>query len=1039
MNQVRTFLKSLGVKLRAVKENGLTTSYNLVKGNKKVPINSFFRRFNNRYQRLNEQEISNLLYSIGVDRVRSGMIYRNRIFKLEDIRKELRKVPTKFRKPKYKYFEDVATGLRIYYINNLNLQSSEIESIMIEITERINQALETGFTDNADVNISFTLFNEGIYTVKVFNSFLIKNLSGFVNTLRSYVELNASQFTNYSYNIEKMTIKLVKESSGGCNEGNKDRRRRVGDVRFINPRSSNNNCLFACLKGHIDIGEHKGKALYKRRNDIRHEYKLEKDSPIPISIALKMYEKYKPTSQRSIGIIDMDTKITHGEINPNILLKQQNGHYEIVEQIEKKTKCEKCLKLHSNRVPHTCNSNRLSYVNNKIKKTGDRSLITNVKKEENNTSNQLIHYDIETYRKMNSEGVKICTCYIVGYNEGDEFKYFSGENSISLFVDRILELSEHTALYINAFNGANFDHYALRAEFLRRGIKPQKEIINNGSIIKFEYKNIKLFDLCKHLTGSLDANLQDFGCEVQKGTFNHNDERLLNGWEGMSQDLRDDCLKYLKGDVMGLKELYEKLNKEIFDKFGYNLTSYISTSSLSFNLWKENINGKHYIKLPTLGQEKAFRKSVRGGRTYKSKHKFISKQYHEFKSGRLEFNEIDDYVIDADVVSLYPTAMANYEYPVGDCHTLSFEEGRNGEKQEMKGVMGIYYIKYITNKNLQHSIGGRRDEKTGALHWDLKDSEGWYSSVDIQDMIDNGYKIEISTPPSGGSAGYYWTEKAYIFKDYINQMFEKKKNSKKGTVSYTLAKLFMNSLYGKMIQRPIYTNTEIIQTNSDYWKFWSKNIITSIDKLGDNWVVSGTSKEEIIKERCITKPTHLGSFILAYSRRIMLNYMKESNPYFSSPDLLKRSENDIYYTDTDSLQMHCSNAKLMKNLGNKELGGITDDLGDDCKIIKGLWIAPKLYMLEYVKRGDKKIYYHFRGKGLNAEDLSVEKYEAMDKGESLINIRPFQMKKVNVKRNSKQQNINQFSIIYLENIKKEVNSTLWNGRNFKDNTSIPWI
>ncbi len=59
----------------------------------------------------------------------------------------------------------------------------------------------------------------------------------------------------------------------------------------------------------------------------------------------------------------------------------------------------------------------------------------------------------------------------------------------------------------------------------------------------------------------------------------------------------------------------------------------------------------------------------------------------------------------------------------------------------------------------------------------------------------------------------------------------------------------------------------------------------------------------------ITKPSYLGSFILGYSRRIMLNYLKQTNPYFDSPDLKNQLENSPYYTDTDSIQIHRRNLK----------------------------------------------------------------------------------------------------------------------------------
>ena len=70
------------------------------------------------------------------------------------------------------------------------------------------------------------------------------------------------------------------------------------------------------------------------------------------------------------------------------------------------------------------------------------------------------------------------------------------------------------------------------------------------------------------------------------------------------------------------------------------------------------------------------------------------------------------------------------------------------ENSKMMGKMGIYTIKYKSNKNLIHSIGGSRGDN-GSLKWDLKDGEGVYTSIDIEDMVNNGYDIEILD-------GYYW-------------------------------------------------------------------------------------------------------------------------------------------------------------------------------------------------------------------------------------------------------------------------------------------
>jgi hypothetical protein len=659
------------------------------------------------------------------------------------------------------------------------------------------------------------------------------------------------------------------------------------------------------------------------------------------------------------------------------------------------------------------------------------------------------------------------------------------------------------ALFVNAFNGAGFDHYEIFKELIRQGITPDKQIINNGNIISLEFSGIKFIDVSKHLNGTLKENLESLGCEIQKGDIDHN---LSCRWEDTSDERKIEVIKYLKADVLGLKEIYDMMNRQIFNDYKMNISSYISTSSMTFNQWKKTVRENGFlIHLPTLEQEKGFRESVRGGRTYKSKHRFESESYQDIISkiseGKdVDLNSIEDYMIDADVVSLYPAAMIE-EFPVGECYPLPSGsqytatltpaghlhlDGAVGRQR-----MGIYRIEYKTNKNLSHSIGGRRED--GALKWDLVDSEGWYTSIDIEDMLANGYEVKIFE-------GWYWKETQPVFKEYIQELFKKKEEEaaagRKGSVVYTLAKLWMNGLYGKNIQRPIYTNTDMIKTTEEYWKFWGKHIVSDLTKIdtpeGNIWMVSGTPRIVLKKEKCITKPTQMGAFILAYSRRIMLNYIKEANPDFDissspadvlplrRPAALLRSDSaqalrpmvepqaepsedsraegasvrqlkqDFYYTDTDSLQMHARQAKLIKRLGDKSLGGITDDLGDKCKIIKGVWIAPKLYMLEYLKADDdgkcRKIHYHLRGKGLDKDKLKPEHFEKMDKGGFIPNTKDFQMKKIHINRNSKQTAIPQFSIIHYKKENEEdksrltrtVNKNKWAGRKFVDGGSLPW-
>ena len=139
-------------------------------------------------------------------------------------------------------------GMREYFINDFNHETNEISNIMHAISERLNHALRDGITLNADVNITFSLFNDGYNTTKKFNSFLIKDLDDFRRMLRNYVDMTASQHINYTFHIDRLKIQIIRENAGGCYKGGQDKITVIGDVKLISTRATNNDCLFGCFK-----------------------------------------------------------------------------------------------------------------------------------------------------------------------------------------------------------------------------------------------------------------------------------------------------------------------------------------------------------------------------------------------------------------------------------------------------------------------------------------------------------------------------------------------------------------------------------------------------------------------------------------------------------------------------------------------------------------------------------------------------------------------------------------------------------------------
>ena len=102
-------------------------------------------------------------------------------------------------------------------------------------------------------------------------------------------------------------------------------------------------------------------------------------------------------------------------------------------------------------------------------------------------------------------------------------------------------------------------------------------------------------------------------------------------------------------------------------------------------------------------------------------------------------------------------------------------------------------------------------------------------------------------------------------------------------------------MYGKTLQKAIFNSNMIINNLFEFNDFLLENELTDWIVLNDNkLLVSGEIKKENEND-CIRKPAQLGAFVTAYSRRIMLHYIKAMDPTLTKLTFT--------YTDTDSLHI----------------------------------------------------------------------------------------------------------------------------------------
>ena len=258
-----------------------------------------------------------------------------------------------------------------------------------------------------------------------YKPFKYSNLTSFIGQLTRFNEsFHADNGKDYTLMVETIRVTIVQEPSGGCNSSGKDKHMEISGKKITIPRSSNNNCLFACLKKELGL-----KKITKGVcNTMRRDVGILNKNSITASQAIKIFDKFKVDQNAMLRIfVDVtgdlyeSTPLSENEDPENggigrdapslaslTILTLSKSHYVREDGdavIEKK--CPKCLKSYKHE--HTCNRKRIQYVDAKFR--GMRSLLTKVIKAKHNNQRDVLHYDIESHRDEYS----IHTPYIVGY------------------------------------------------------------------------------------------------------------------------------------------------------------------------------------------------------------------------------------------------------------------------------------------------------------------------------------------------------------------------------------------------------------------------------------------------------------------------------------------------------------------------------------------------------------------------------------------------------------------------------------------------
>jgi DNA polymerase type B, organellar and viral len=265
-------------------------------------------------------------------------------------------------------------------------------------------------------------------------------------------------------------------------------------------------------------------------------------------------------------------------------------------------------------------------------------------------------------------------------------------------------------------------------------------------------------------------------------------------------DFKVEAIKYCQKDCKVLHEILTKFSDLIFGEFSINIHSLriLTLPGLAMTIYKSQFMPENKI-FQILGYvEQKIRESYTGAAVDVYKPSFSTQVWKGIPDSQLFYY---------DVNSLYPFIMAESPMPIG--RPISFDgDIRKYEPDAFGGgalllaagaepepatacqlaarACEITSPKFINHPILQRKLKTKDGMRTiaGLGIWN-----GWIFSGEMDNAIKEGYEFKILK-------GYQF-EKGNIFESYINRMYELRLRYNKFNPLNLIAKLLMNSLYGK--------------------------------------------------------------------------------------------------------------------------------------------------------------------------------------------------------------------------------------------------
>jgi len=326
------------------------------------------------------------------------------------------------------------------------------------------------------------------------------------------------------------------------------------------------------------------------------------------------------------------------------------------------------------------------------------------------------------------------------------------------------------------------------------------------------------------------------------------------GWKAKTQD-------GLEVQVIDTYGYFRRSLEKIGELIGYPKYTLNGLGGKSERYWKENM-------------EKLIKEYPKEFETYAKRDSEICiLLFEEIKKKWLP-RRVDESMVDLDFEALYPNSAIWQSLP--NCLT-KWEKAPDIKTIIKRNLQGYIHIKFKYPSNHFYTSLPVRATTLLRLHFPLE-GETWVTCEETKIASQQGAKIEVL---NGRVFEPTENEEEHMLKPFMQEIIKWKKNAKKGTLEYEEAKMLMNTLIGKFLQKtepyPLDEIQEISLQYDDQELF--QRIMRTREKAkfkkhceaGSTWcpewfsLILGKARSimaQIIPHQCVTISTDGGIFTL---------------------------------------------------------------------------------------------------------------------------------------------------------------------------------